>query len=60
MFVLCVYAVAVYAAIQYDVSLFFSLVYAIISLTLVLGNLCGKMEKLPWYAKEPKVAEQLI
>ena len=46
MFILCVYAVEVYAAIQQDATLFLTLVSVIQSLTPLLGNSCGRLEEL--------------
>ena len=46
MFVLCVYAVEVYAAIQHDAILFLTSVKVIQSLTPLPGNSCGRMEEV--------------
>ena len=46
MSVLCVHAIIIYTTIQHGLLLFWTLIYVIISLKLVLGNSCGKMEEL--------------
>ena len=43
--VLCVHAI-IYTTIHHGFLLFLTLIYVIISLTLVLGNSCGKMEEV--------------